>query len=71
MLYTKFQPNISSVSGAKVDFSGLATFSNSGHFCFPTSLNIIILKSCNLAMLHVKFANHGTVVSEYKSFEWT
>ena len=31
MLYTKFQPNIFSGSGAKVDFSGLAIFSNSGH----------------------------------------
>ena len=34
MLYTKFQPNISSGSGEKVDFSGLANFSNSGHFQF-------------------------------------
>ena len=32
MLYTKFQPNISSASGEKVDFRGLAIFSNSGHF---------------------------------------
>ena len=32
MLDTKFQPNMSSVSGGKVDFSGLAIFSNSGHF---------------------------------------
>ena len=31
MLYTKFQPNISSGSGEKVDFSSLAIFSNSGH----------------------------------------
>ena len=31
MLYTKFKPNISSGSGEKVDFSGLAIFSNSGH----------------------------------------
>ena len=34
MLYTKFQP---SDSGEKVGFSGLAIFSNSGHFLFPTS----------------------------------
>ena len=32
MLYTKFQTIISSGSGEKVDFSGLAIFSNSGHF---------------------------------------
>ena len=32
MLYTKMQPNISSGSGGKVDFSGLAIFSNSFHF---------------------------------------
>ena len=32
MLYTKFQPNISSGSGEKVGFSGFAIFSNSGHF---------------------------------------
>ena len=30
MLYTKFQPNILSGSGEKVDFSGLTIFSNSG-----------------------------------------
>ena len=32
MLYTKFQTNISSGSGEKVGFNGLAIFSNSGHF---------------------------------------
>ena len=32
MLYIKFQLNISSGSGEKVDFSGLAIFSFSGHF---------------------------------------
>ena len=31
MLYSKFQPNVQSGSGEKSDFSGLATFSNSGH----------------------------------------
>ena len=30
MLHTKFQPNILSGSGGKLDFSGLAIFSNSG-----------------------------------------
>ena len=30
MLFTKFLPNILSGSGGKVDFSGLAIFSNSG-----------------------------------------
>ena len=32
MLKTKFQQNTSSGSGEKVDFSGFAIFSNSGHF---------------------------------------
>ena len=32
MLYPNFQPYISSGSGEKVDFSGSAIFSNSGHF---------------------------------------
>ena len=32
MLYTKFQPSISSGSGEKLDFSGLTIFSNSSHF---------------------------------------
>ena len=32
MLYTKFQPNISSGSEEKVDFSSLAILSNSGYF---------------------------------------
>ena len=59
MLYTKFQPNISSGSGEKVDFKGLAIFSNSSHFFFSTRLNFIGLKPCSLIMLHVKFENHG------------
>ena len=32
MPYTKFQPNISSGSEGKIVFSGLAIFSDSGHF---------------------------------------
>ena len=59
MLYTKFQPNISNCAGGQVDFSGLAIFSNSGHFLIPISLNCIILKPYSLVMLHVKFDNHG------------
>ena len=55
MLCTKFQPNISSDSGEKVDFSGLAKFSSSGHFLFSTKLNFDNLKPCSLVMLHVKF----------------
>ena len=57
MLNTKFQPNISSELGGKVDFSGLTTFSNSGHI--PSSLNFIFLKLCSLVMLHMKSENHG------------
>ena len=64
MLHTKLLPNISSGSGRKVDFSGLANFSNSGHIPLPSSLNFIFLKSCSLVMLHVKFENHGCSVSE-------
>ena len=30
MLYTKFQPNMSSGSGRKVEFSGLPIFNNNG-----------------------------------------
>ena len=59
MLYTKFKSNISSDSWGKVDFSGLAIFSNSGHIWFPSSLNFIFLKPCSLVMLHVRFENHG------------
>ena len=32
MVFTTFQSNISSGSGEKIDLSGLAIFSNSGHF---------------------------------------
>ena len=35
MLYTKFQPNVSSGSGEKVDFSDLGIVSTSGHFLIP------------------------------------
>ena len=57
------QPNISSGSGEKVNFSGLALFSNSGTFCFSTRLNFIILKPCSLVMLHVKFENRRCIDS--------
>ena len=59
MLYTKFQPSISSGSEAKLDFSGLTIFSNSSHFLFPTRLSFIVLKPCSLFMLHVKLENLG------------
>ena len=35
MLYKIFQPNISSGSDEKVDFSDLPILSNSGHFSIP------------------------------------
>ena len=69
MLYTKFQPNISSGFGGKADFIGLATFSNSGHFLFLTSQNFIILKPCSLVMLHARSENHGSVMLENKTFK--
>ena len=59
MHYTKFQPNMLSGSGETVDFSGLAIFSNSGHFLFSTRLNFINLKPCSLIKLFVKFEYHG------------
>ena len=61
MLFTKFLPNILSGSGGKVDFSGLAIFSNSGQIWFPSSLNFIFLKPCSLVMLHVKVENPGCI----------
>ena len=36
MLYTKFQPNVPCGFGEKVDFIGLAIFSNSGNFIFDS-----------------------------------
>ena len=43
MLHMKFQPNISSHSGEKVDFIGFAIFSIGGHLGFSTRLNFITL----------------------------
>ena len=59
MLHTKFQLNIPSGSGEKVNFVGFAIFSNSGHLGFSTRLNFTILKPCSLIMQQVKFDNHG------------
>ena len=58
MLYTKFQPNILSGSGGKVDFISFAIFSNGGHFEFSTRLNFTILKPWSLIKLHIKFKIH-------------
>ena len=44
MLHTKFQPNIWSHSGEKVDFIGFAVFSIGGYLGFSTRLNLIMLK---------------------------
>ena len=55
MLCTKFQPNISSGSGEKVDFSGLAVFSNSSHFFVLNQAEFYHSET----LLHVKFENHG------------
>ena len=38
IIHTKFQPNIPSHSGEKVDFNGFAIFSISGHLVFSTRL---------------------------------
>ena len=59
MPHTIFQSNISSHSGEKNDFIGFAIYSIGSHLEFSSKLNFIILKSCCLVMLHVKFENHG------------
>ena len=56
---TKFQPNIPSNSGQKIDFNGFAIFSYGGHLGFSIRLNFIILKSCSLLMQNVKPENNG------------
>ena len=59
MTHAKFQPNIPSSSGEKVDFIGFAIFSTGDHLGFSTRLNFLIQKPCRLIMPHVKFENHG------------
>ena len=58
IIHTKFQLNIPSHSGEKVDFHGLAIFSIGGHLGFLTRLPFIRLKPCSLILLHVKFETH-------------
>ena len=58
ILHTKFQPNIPSHSGEKVDFDGFASFCIGSHLGFSTKLNFTGLKPCSLIMLHVKFETH-------------
>ena len=58
IIHTKFQPNIPSHSGEKVDFNGIAIFSIGRHLRFSTRLTFIGLKPCSLIMLHVKFEIH-------------
>ena len=70
MLYTKFQKNIPCDSGEKIDFNGLAIFSNSHHFGFSNRLNFISLKHGSLVMLR-KLRTTDAVVLENKSFQWT
>ena len=55
ILQTKFQPNIPSHSGEKVDFNGYAIFSTGSHLGFLTRLNFT---SLSLIMLQVKFEIH-------------
>ena len=55
---SKFQPNIPSHSGEKVDFNGFAIFSIGRHLGFSTMLTFAGLKPCSLIMLHVKFEIH-------------
>ena len=66
MLSTKFQPNIQTGSAEKVDITGSAIFSYSGHFGFLARLNFIFLKSNNLGMLHVKPEKHGCSIFREK-----
>ena len=59
ILHTKFQPNIPSHSGEKVNLNGFAILSIGGHLGFSTRLTFTGLKPCSLIMLHVKFEIHG------------
>ena len=54
MLHTKFQPNMLSHSGEKVDCIE-ADFLVSAAIFYSRPGGIIILKLCNLIILHVKF----------------
>ena len=58
MHHTKFQPNIPSLSGEKVDLIAIAIFNSSSHFAILTRLNFIILKPCSLSKLNVKSENY-------------
>ena len=58
MICLKFQPNVSSASGEKNDFSGLAFFSNSRHFLIVDKAGFVILEPCSLVMLHEIFEKH-------------
>ena len=59
IIQTKFQPNIPSHSGEKVDFNGFVIVSTGGHLGLSTSLTLTGMKPCSLIMLHVKFEIHG------------
>ena len=59
ILHTKFQLNISSLSGENDDFINFAIFSNGGHLEFSTRLNFTILKPWSLIMLHMISKIHG------------
>ena len=59
ILHTKFQPNIRCGSAENADFNGFTIFSIGGHLELSTRLNLSILKSWSLIMLHVKFEVHG------------
>ena len=58
IIHTKFQPNILSHSGEKVDFKGFAIFSIEGNLGFSTRLTFAGVKPCSLVILHVKFQIH-------------
>ena len=58
IIHTKFQLNIPSHSGEKVDFHVFAIFSIVGHLGFSTRLPFTGLKPCSLILLHVKFEIH-------------
>ena len=71
IIHIKFQPNLPSNSGEKVDFNGFAILSIGGHLEFSTRVTFTGLKPCSLIMLHMKFQIIDAVVSEKMSFKWT
>ena len=59
MIHAKFQPNILSFSGEKVDFIGFVIFRTGGHLGLSARQNFLLLKPYSLITPLVKFENYG------------